>query len=102
MITASTMSAAMTIAGKFVPDCDYDVEASKNAGYPIYRSTSNYYDYICYLGDRLEVNLGGKSFNIWVVKKEAKADNTALATLLEMCDKDNFEVKDGKLILSFK
>ncbi len=44
-----------------------DYESSERAGYPIYRSVVEYYDYICDLGDRLEVNLAnGKSINIWI------------------------------------
>lgn len=44
-----------------------DNEASKKAGYTIYRSRVNHYDYICDLGDRLEVNLAnGQTVNIWI------------------------------------
>ena len=55
-------------ANKIIPN-DYlkDEEASARAGYPIYRSTINHYDYICDLGDRLEVNLAnGQTVNIWI------------------------------------
>ena len=55
-------------ANKIMPN-DYlkDEEASVRAGYPIYRSTINHYDYICDLGDRLEVNLAnGQTVNIWI------------------------------------
>lgn len=40
--------------------------SSQRAGYPVYRSTLNFYDTINDLGDRLEVNVGGKSTNIWI------------------------------------
>lgn len=54
-------------ASKFIPDYFKDYDASKNAGYPIYRNIDNPYDYICNLGDRFEVNLGsGKTVNIWI------------------------------------
>lgn len=44
-----------------------DYEASKNAGYPIYRSDKEYYNYICNLEDRLEINMpNGETVNIWV------------------------------------
>ena len=44
-----------------------DYEASEKAGYSIYRSTINHYDYICDLGDRLEVNFAnGQTVNIWI------------------------------------
>lgn len=55
-------------ADRIIPN-DYmkDYEASEIAGYTIYRSTVEYYDYICDLGDRLEVNLAnGQSINIWI------------------------------------
>ena len=55
-------------ADRLIPN-DYmkDYEASEKAGYPIYRSTINYYDYICDLNDRLEVNLAnGQTVNIWI------------------------------------
>lgn len=57
-------------ANKLIPN-DYlkDYEASERAGYSIYRSTVEYYDYICDLGDRLEVNLAnGQTVNIWIAK----------------------------------
>lgn len=44
-----------------------DYEATKCAGYDIYRDYNEYYNYVCILGDRLEVNLAdGKSTNIWI------------------------------------
>ena len=55
-------------ADKLIPN-DYlqDYEASEKAGYSIYRSIVNHYDYICDLGDRLEVNLAsGQTVNIWI------------------------------------
>ena len=53
----------------FPTDYEQDLGSSDRAGYPIYRSTAegHYYDYICDLGNRLEVNLpDGKSVNIWI------------------------------------
>ena len=53
---------------KLIPN-DYmkDYDASERAGYSIYRSTVEYFDYICDLGDRLEVNLAnGQTVNIWI------------------------------------
>ena len=52
----------------FPTDYQKDELSSERAGYPVYRSTAegHYYDYICDLGDRLEVNLsGGTTVNIW-------------------------------------
>lgn len=53
----------------FPTDYEQDLGSSDRAGYPIYRSTAegHYYDYICDLGNRLEVNLpDGKSVDIWI------------------------------------
>lgn len=48
-----------------------DYEATKRAGYDIYRDYNEYYNYVCILGDRLEVNLvDGKSINIWIEQPE--------------------------------
>ena len=57
----------------FPADYNEDVAASKRAGYKIYRSSINHYDYICDLGDRLEVNLAnGTTVNVWVEVEEVK------------------------------
>ena len=52
----------------FPTDYEKDEESSLRAGYPIYRSTIEYYNYICDLNCRLEVNLkeGNKTINIWL------------------------------------
>ena len=46
----------------------YDDIASEKCGYKIYRDTEEYYNYICCLGDRLEVNLkeGNQTINLWI------------------------------------
>lgn len=54
----------------FPTDYEQDVQSSTRAGYPVYRSTAegHFYDYICDLGDRLEVNLDSshlETANIW-------------------------------------
>ena len=52
----------------FPTDYAKDEFSSERAGYPVYRSTAegHFYDYICDLNDRLEVNLsGGTTVNIW-------------------------------------
>lgn len=61
---------AWKVADEIFPtDYNKDEQASERAGYSIYRSPINYYDYICELGDRLEVNLAnGKTINIWIEK----------------------------------
>ncbi len=57
----------------FPTDYAKDEESSSRVGYPIYRSTTenHYYDYICDLGCRLEVNLlSGETINIWIEEPE--------------------------------
>ena len=52
----------------FPTDYIKDEVSSKGAGYPVYRSTAkgHFYDYICDLNDRLEINLSnGKTVNVW-------------------------------------
>lgn len=55
----------------FPADYEEDTDSKDRAGYPIYRSNVEYYDYICDLGDRLEINLknGNKTINVWIIKK---------------------------------
>ena len=49
-----------------------DYEATERAGYDIYRDYKEHYNYVCCLGDRLEVNLAnGKSINIWIEHPES-------------------------------
>lgn len=66
----NTIQDAWNEANKLFPtDYEKDEESSQRAGYPIYCSTCEgmYYNYICDLGDRLEVNLSdGTSTNIWI------------------------------------
>ncbi len=57
----------------FPTDYSKDEQSTARAGHPIYRSTADghYYDYICDLGNRLEVNLStGESINIWIEESE--------------------------------
>ena len=48
-----------------------DHESSEKAGYNIYRDTEEFYNYVCDLGDRLELNLkeGNQTINLWVAVK---------------------------------
>lgn len=63
----TTMREAFEIAYNRIGAMEFDREASKNAGYKVYRSTNTYYDYVCDLETRLEVNYAnGKSENIWI------------------------------------
>ena len=49
-----------------------DHESSERAGYKTYRDTEEFYNYVCELGDRLEVNLkeGNQTINLWIEKEE--------------------------------
>lgn len=63
-----------------------DENSSARAGYPVFRSSDEYYNYICDLGDRLEVNLeNGETINIWI---DATEETEAAA---EMPEKENSE-----------
>ncbi len=71
-MTVSSIEQAWEKANEIFPtDYTKDESSSLRAGYPIHRSTAegHYYDYICDLGNRLEVNLStGESINIWIVE----------------------------------
>ena len=58
------------------PDIQWylDRESSKRAGYNTYRDTEEFYNYVCELGDRIEVNLkeGNVTTNLWIEKEEPK------------------------------
>ena len=69
-VTAYNVRQAWEIANAIFPTDYAECPGSRErAGYPIYRSTAegHYYDYICDLGDRLEVNLSnGSTVNVWI------------------------------------
>lgn len=68
-IEVNTRKEAWAIVDQIFPtDYAKDEQSSAGAGYPIYRSTAegHFYDYICDLNDRLEINLSnGKTVNVW-------------------------------------
>ena len=71
----------------------HDHEASKKAGYDIYRDLEEYYNYICCLGDRLEVNLkeGNQTINLWIKSEDGCRENYRTYELTkteidEICD----------------
>ena len=67
-VTTMTREKAWRIAHKMIKDLQLDERSSAFAGYPIYRSELEYYDYVCDLGSRLEVNFSDdpKSINLWI------------------------------------
>lgn len=73
---ARSISEAWKMADEIFPaDYEKDEISSNTAGYNVYRSRLNYYDYICDLGDRLEVNLSnGETVNIWIESDEAEPE----------------------------
>jgi hypothetical protein len=50
----------------------FDHESSERAGYKTYRDIEEFYNYVCELGDRVEVNLkeGNRTINLWLEKEE--------------------------------
>ena len=56
----------------------YDEESSKRAGYGIYRDTEEMCNYICCLGNRLEINLkeGNKTINLWIEESISNSEDS--------------------------
>lgn len=71
-IHVKTKKEAWRIVDSLFPtDYEKDEESSLAAGYDVYRKTNwneeTYYNYICDLNIRLEVNLSnGKTVNVWI------------------------------------
>ena len=84
----NSVSAAWAKVNEIFPtDYNKDENSSARAGYPVFRSSVEYYNYICDLGDRLEVNLeNGETINIWI---DATEETEAAAA--EMPEKENSE-----------
>ena len=70
-----SVSEAWQVAGSYFPgDYEKDDRASACAGYPIYRSPSDWALYVCDLCTRLEVNLSnGDTVDIWIDDDEPAA-----------------------------
>lgn len=67
----SLVSAWEKVKGTFPYEYVIDENSSERSGYSIYRSNIERYNYICDLGDRLEVNLAnGETVNIWILYRE--------------------------------
>lgn len=91
---ARTITEAWKMANEIFPtDYDRDSRASEKAGYAIYRSPINYYDYICDLGDRLEINLAnGKTINIWIEKDFTEDEKAEIRSYI---DKFLYKMEDN-------
>lgn len=65
---------AWTWVHEMFPDTQWylDHESSERAGYNTYRDINEFYNYICILNDRVEVNLkeGNRTINLWIEKEE--------------------------------
>lgn len=83
----NSISAAWAKVNEVFPaDYSKDENSSARAGYPVFRSSVEYYNYICDLGDRLEVNLeSGETVNIWIDEAEE------MEAAVEMPKKENSE-----------
>lgn len=88
--TVSTIAAAWKVADEIFPtDYNEDIHSSERAGYKVYRSPLNHYDYICDLGNRLEVNLAnGETVNIWIDAEEKPATMHKNIFTVGLFDKD--------------
>ena len=79
-IPAHSVNEAWQLVNKYFPsDYEKDEECSKNAGYPIYRSTSEslpnaFYNYICDLGNCLEINLCDEDWQGSTIRIEIRDD----------------------------
>ena len=53
-----------------------DHESSERAGYKTYRDTEEFYNYVCELGDRLEVNLkeSNQTINLWISQEDDESE----------------------------
>jgi hypothetical protein len=93
-MTVYSEKAAWKAADEIFPtDYIYDSVKSKRAGYPVYVSTlEGCYDYICDLGNRLEVNIGAKSVNVWV--EEPIATEWQIEDALAVVNDAIYEIDD--------
>lgn len=77
MIKVDSKRAAWELVNKLFPT-DYfkDEERSKRAGYPILYSTEEGRNaWISDLNDRLEINIGAETINVWIEKPESLETN---------------------------
>lgn len=79
MTVSSKQEAWNKVNQIFPTDYELDMGNSNRAGYPIYRSTAegHYYDYICDLGNSLEVNLDSShqpTVCINIVEQDSEVD----------------------------
>ena len=67
-----------------------DHESSDRAGYKTYRDIEEFYNYVCELGDRLEVNLkeNNVTINLWIEKEEYDIKGDEPGTWYKLTDSE--------------
>lgn len=80
-MTVNSIAAAWNVASNLISgDYSKDDASSQWAGYPIFRNADRT-EYICDLGDRLEVNKAdGSSIDIWIVEIQEPVTNVENAS----------------------
>lgn len=87
-MTVESTNKAYEVAFGMIGAYERDEESTKRAGYSVYRSISDPREYICDLGNRLEVNTkDGKSVNIWIDESPVE-----VRRLEEKVDKQYLEI----------
>ena len=98
-ITVRTRREAWNLADKLFPtDYAKDDSASENAGYPIWMSTEEGRNaWISDLNDRLEINIGADTTDIWIEDDDSNATTRALLKYLrsQMADFKKAEARFG-------
>lgn len=102
-IKVSTVQEAWKKAAEIIGgDYTKDATGSEGAGYPIYRSRTEYYDYICDLNCRLEVNLhDGSTTNIWIQDVEDLDKKYTIDEFRKMVCDERRELARCRAIMDF-
>lgn len=82
MITVKNATEGFNLIARLYPtwDLELDNESSMRAGYHTWRDKNEFYNYVCELGDHLEINIkeGNKTERIYFEAETADALNTGL------------------------
>ena len=83
-------------------DWAFDNEASIGAGYNIFRDKTNYYNYVCDLGNRYELNLkeGNRTINFWYWDAGGTTPNEEGATSKEEDTNNGIESNCSDVVIS--
>ena len=97
--TVKSTAEAWNKANEIFPtDYERDNQRSERAGYPVYSSAAegHWYDYICDLDDRLELNLSnGDTVNIWVEADEIEGDDQPTEAEIQQMVADTHTAKEA-------